>query len=115
MKTGRPQKLLNEKEITQLKALAQYGLTYEQIAIVLGVSRATLERKYKDQFNEGRTLGHSVIAKRAFERAKVSDVMTMFWLKCQAQWRERDKQELSETNLQLPKIVFFEHSNSKAK
>lgn len=106
-KGGRPKgagkKNVGSTEIRQLEKLSGLGLTVEQIAHTLGMSKKTLERRVKeepevsDALKRGRAVAIQQVSQRAFSMAMSGKIpsMTMFWLKCQAGWKETKAIELS--------------------
>ncbi len=96
---GRPRIPLSEKEVASIEAMSGYGMTMTQIASVLGMSKATLERRMKDSppelaaklaLERGRNIAISNVTKTAFDLAKSgkNDGMTQFWLQCRAGWKK---------------------------
>jgi len=70
--------------------LDEYGNTQDQIASVLGQSSRTLRKYFRDELDRGATEANSQIAHALFKKAKDEDTTAqIFWLKCQAGWRER--------------------------
>lgn len=97
MAKGPPE--LTAKELTQLARLAGYGLTHAQIADWFGFSTRTLRNRIKEgegaaAYKTGRARAIKKVSGKLFANACKGDrVSQMFWLKCQAGWRETDKEE----------------------
>ena len=85
-----------EKDMEQIETMAGLGMPLHHIAAVIGVGKATIERHAKtnpaltEALEKGRGKAAHEIYKTAYELAKSGKVpaMTMFWLKCQAGWKE---------------------------
>lgn len=93
-KGGRPARVLSEKEINQVEALAQY-LTIAQIADYLGIAERTFSGVRERQpevsaaYKRGRARAISKIAGNVVAKALKGDNACMFfYLKTQAGWRE---------------------------
>lgn len=88
--------VLTEDQVKQVEMLAGFGLTVYQISSVLGMHRATLyeimkrEPEVYEMLERGRAKAVATVSQTAFSLAKSgkTPVMTMFWLKTQARWRE---------------------------
>jgi len=82
--------------MAQIEAMAGVGLKVEQMAAILGMSKATFDRRMRDTpgaseaLEKGRARASFTISKTAFEMAKGGHhvAMTIFWLKCREGWRE---------------------------
>lgn len=74
----------------KIKTLAAFGLTDEQIAVVVSIPEWTLKRRAAAQLKEGRLMANVKVIESAYKQAVSGKVpaMTMFWLKCRLGWRE---------------------------
>lgn len=89
-------RLLNPKEIDQVRKMAGMGMNISQMGAVLGVSKSTMERRQNDQpelaeaIEKGRAEASLAVRSSAFKMATSgkSPAMTIFWLKVRDQWRE---------------------------
>src|ERR1700757_3628879 len=82
-------------DLDQVEALASSGLTYTQIADALGIHVHTLMRKrsqleaFAEALKRGRAKGISAVANKLWQLAVGGNVVAcIFFLKCQAGWRE---------------------------
>jgi DNA-binding CsgD family transcriptional regulator len=93
---------LTKEQIDTAAKLAGIGCTLEQIAYIIGVSPATLDRLKKrdealaDALDKGRSLASSEVLKTAFKMATSGKHpwMTGFWLKCKLGWKEPKHEEM---------------------
>ena len=93
----------SQEQLKQIETLAGLGLTIDQVANVFGLHVRTLNRRAQDQkeiteaFHRGKAVAISNVAKTAYQMAVSGKVpaMTMFYLKCQARWKERVEVEHS--------------------
>ena len=99
MNAGRP-KL--EPDLEHVKQLAARGLSRDQIAAALGISRDTVFRRLKDSatfatlIKEGEALGLKAVSNALFEAALNGNVTAMiFFLKCRASEQWNDKQAVA--------------------
>lgn len=66
----KPKKEFTEKEINQIRDMAGYGLTQENICIVIGFSRPLFRNKeVKAAFNTGKSIASSKVHQTFFEMA----------------------------------------------
>ena len=86
--------------------MAGLGLTVPQMAALLGISKATFERRVKEDdalaeaLEKGRALAANEITGKAFSMAASGNhpAMTMFWLKCRQGWKETSVQQVTGAN-----------------
>lgn len=97
---------------SDIQSKAERGLTLEQIADSLGVTRQTLwdnRQKYPDLDNalkKGRGKGIEQVANALFEKAVMGDVPSaIFYLKARAGWSDRiSEKELTDSQAQTSKL-----------
>lgn len=97
-----------EINIAEVEALASRGLSLEQVADNLNISRNTFlnhrreDPSIEEAYQRGRSKGVQVIANALWEKAKTGDNTAMiFYLKCNG-WREENSLEVKNTTpLQL--------------
>jgi len=103
-------------DLKQVESLAANGLTDEQIASALGISRTTLasRKRENEQFvqaiKKGKAKGVAVVTNKLMESIKGGNITAMiFFLKTQAGWKETITQEHTGkdgTALQAPVFSF---------
>lgn len=117
---GRPRVVLNKKEIEEVEILAQY-LNMEQIADHLGIDEKTFFNIRQRQlevftaYKKGRSKAIGFVAAKLMEKIRNGDTTaTIFFLKTQAGWSEKQRLDLT-TNVpaSLPQILL--KSNTKKK
>jgi hypothetical protein len=93
----------------QVEALAGQGLNREQIALCLGICKATLynnqkrDEKFKEAIEVGRAKAIAHVTSELFRHIKLGSMTgIIFFLKCQAGWKETN---IIETTDPLTKIV----------
>ena len=91
---ARPQKKLDEKQITQVEALAAF-LTLEQIADYFGVTRPTFDAICQRQpevflqYKKGKSKAIANISQNLIKQAQDGNTTAaIFYLKTQAGWKE---------------------------
>jgi AraC-like DNA-binding protein len=96
----RPRFTLTSEQLEQLPKLAAY-LTIEQLADVLEISTRTLRRRMKDdvrfntKYRQGRAQAIMNVAESLLQQALKGNVVAcIFYLKCQAGWREADPKSI---------------------
>lgn len=99
---GRPRHEPDEKARKQVETMAGLGLKADDIAKVIGVSRATLFKNYGEEIRLGSAKALVQVHQTAYEMAMSGNHanMTMFWLKCRGGWRETNVVEIAK----LPKL-----------
>jgi len=90
-----------ELDLSKVESLAAQGLTEEQIADALGVSRTTLNnrRRESEQFDQaikrGKAKGVAIVTSKLMEQVKGGNVTAMiFFLKTRGGWSERQDADL---------------------
>ncbi len=83
----------------QVETLSGYGLTKEQVAPALSISKSTLEKYYSAELVNGRAKALAKVAQTAYQMATSGDntAMTIFVLKTQAGWRETQHIDINQT------------------
>ena len=93
-KLGRPPYEPTDKERAQVKMLAGMGVTFGDIAKVIGISAPTLALHFRQELDVGTIEANAKVAASMFKAAtdpqKPSVVAQIFWLKCRAGWNETD-------------------------
>ena len=91
---ARPQKKLDDKQITQIEALAAF-LTLEQIADYFGVTRPTFDAICQRQpevflqYKKGKSKAIASISQNLIKQAQDGNTTAaIFYLKTQAGWKE---------------------------
>lgn len=91
------------KQIAQIESLSGVGMTVEEIADYMGVSKATFDRRVaeipdlKEALRVGRTRAQGAVYRAAYEMAtdkKHSD-FTKFYMRSRYGWSEKQEIELS--------------------
>ena len=100
-KTGRPPHQPTEATRKQVKALSAYGIPQDEIGKVIGVSKPTLEKHYRDELDRAQSEVNAKVAESLFRKATgdgaQSVTAAIFWLKTRAQWKE----PATDTNMKL--------------
>ena len=68
-RTGRPPHQPTEANRKQVKALAAYGVPQDEIGMVIGISKPTLERHYRDELDRGEVEANAKVAESLFRKA----------------------------------------------
>ena len=87
---------LSETDLMYIERLAALGMNLEHIAAAAGFNPRTFARWRKDHpaideaIEIGRSKGIATVTGKAFEMASngKNQIMTIFWLKSQASWKE---------------------------
>lgn len=107
MPGGRPKKKL---DIEQVEKLAGIGCTDEEIAVVMGVCRATISNKKKqdkeflDAIKKGREKMKASIRRMQMSSAVGGNVTMMIWLGKQY-LDQTDKRDIKQTGERVKKIL----------
>ena len=85
----------NEETAAVVNALSAYGVTHDEIALYIKVSKPTLYKFYGDELRLGKIKANTRIAEKLYDMAKNGDrTACIFWLKTRAGWRETSRMEV---------------------
>lgn len=93
---ARPRLELTQEQLEKIETMAGLGLTNQQMASLLDMSKKTFERRMQDTVGgsdallKGRAKASSQVLKSAFQQATSgkNPTMTIFWLKCREGWKD---------------------------
>ncbi len=86
---GRPPHQPNETTRTCVRNLALTGSTKDKIAEIVGLSKATLYKHYRDELEHAKAKANADVAGALYQSAMNGNVSAqVFWLKTQAGWRQ---------------------------
>ena len=74
---GRPKKVLDEEQITQL---ASIGMSYQEIADLFGVARSTVIANYSDAFKQGYAEVKESVRRAQLKLALSGNATMLIWL-----------------------------------
>lgn len=98
-----------------VETLAGYGLRDNDIADYMDVSESTLKNKYARDLKRGRAFANIPVINTAYRMAVAGKPYqaTFFWLKCRAGWRETDKADDSQQQVEDEKIRVYLPANGR--
>jgi hypothetical protein len=88
---ARPKLKPTKEKRTIVRSLAAYGFRHETIARAIGIrSPKSLRKHYREELDRGQLEANAKVAQTAFQMASSGQhpVMTIYWLKCRAGWKE---------------------------
>lgn len=93
-------RLLTPDEIRLCETYYGLGLTIADMSALIGVSKATFERRMNDQPDlaegllKGKAKADAQVTQSAFKQAisGKNPAMTMFWLKCRKGWKDQPEE-----------------------
>lgn len=101
---GRPNWTPTPEILAEIEEMGSLGMTSQQIADALGFSVTTLCNKqneyveFLEAIRRGKARGIQFVASKLKENVKNSNVTAqIFYLKCQAQWRDQEIKDDSES------------------
>lgn len=85
----------------EVSALVSFGNTQQEIAKHIGIDINTLVKYYRDEIDNSVVRANAKVAAKLFRKATESEDLTamIFWLKTRAQWREKNGDEKSNSDL----------------
>jgi hypothetical protein len=100
----RHRKEISKDNYSKIEELAEKGVPVKSIAAYFGMGKSTFDRRVSENdelklvLEKGRSKSIEAVASVAYEMALSGNypAMTMFWLKCRAQWRENAPPEATE-------------------
>jgi len=93
-------KIINksEEQSRMVKSLSGLGITQEQICSIMNIARNTLTKYYSEELTQGKAEANAQVAKNLFRIAtgegQGAVTAGIFWLKCQANWRDTNTLEV---------------------
>ena len=76
-------------ERKEVARLISVGITQEQVAMVIGITKPTLEKHFRDELDTAMIKAHSKIGKKIFALAMAGDkTLLIFYAKTQMGWKE---------------------------
>ena len=88
----RPKMEPTQKQRELVRSLIAYGFSQDKIAREIGIRSAKTLRKYfRAELDLGELEANATVANAAYKMATSGrhPVMTMFWMKCRAGWKEQ--------------------------
>lgn len=80
----------------KVQSMAQYGLTQDQIADVMGIAKNTLRKLYLKELTTGANLACMAVGKRLFEKCMDGDTTALiYWTKARMGWKDKTSLEIS--------------------
>ena len=99
---GRKKLIITADMIEQAETLGAQGMTTMQIASALGMGESTIYEKmnkyseFKEAIKRGKDKGIAMVTERLLDKCMAMDTTSiLFYLKCQAGWRDTQELELS--------------------
>jgi DNA-binding CsgD family transcriptional regulator len=102
-----------ELDAESIMKLARIGCTTEEIALVLGCSKDTIERHYMDALQKGRAQRRMSLRHRQYQKALKGDTGMMIWLGKQ-DLGQKERSELTGSNDGPVQIQIVERFTTKA-
>lgn len=88
-----------EQTRKQVKALAAFGIPQIDICKVIGISKPTLEKHYREELDTGAVEATAKVAQNLYNKAtgegREAVTAAIFWLKTRAGWKETMSHELT--------------------
>tara|TARA_R100001510_G_C7584182_1_gene156095 strand:+ start:177 stop:560 length:384 start_codon:yes stop_codon:yes gene_type:complete len=88
----------SDKDSKMVKNLSGLGITQEQICSLLGMSRNTLTKYYTEELVQGKAEANASVSRNLFRIAtgdgQGAVTAGIFWLKCQAGWKDTNTLEV---------------------
>lgn len=98
-KGGRPPHKPSGQQRQEVEALAGWGVPHDDIAILVGISKPTLLKRYPKELDFGKARALARVRKNAFVAAFNGEAWAIcFILKTQAGWSERQRVALEGPN-----------------
>ena len=91
-KGGRPPHQATDANRKQVETLAGFGITEDDIAMSLEISKPTLIKHYRRELDMGHIKANSAVAQSLYKKATGEGASAVtaaiFWLKTRAGWKE---------------------------
>lgn len=98
MPRGRPKYDPTEADRNTVRSMAATGFPHVVIAKCLGASgidQKTLRKLFRHELDTAAGKANAAVANKAYQMAVNGDppAATFFWLKCRANWKEKEKEK----------------------
>ena len=112
---GRPPHQRSDETARQIRTMAQFGLPYEQMADIVGISVPTMRKHYRDELNKGAALANLKVGERLYKKAVEEGDTTalIFWAKCRMRWRTDAPEEVQEQAVPAVRVKVEDASRKK--
>ena len=106
-KRGRPPHIWSETSAIRVRDMASNGVTQDTIARRLGISPTTLRKHYGSELDAGASEAHAAVERTLYSQAITGEntAATIYYLKCQAGWKEARPDTPSEHEARLLKTM----------
>jgi DNA-binding XRE family transcriptional regulator len=89
---------VSNEDAERVKKLSGFGLTHEQIAQVIGITRPTLTKYYEHELELGKAEALETATNALFFNIKKGkEASIFFYLKCRHRWSEKAQELTDET------------------
>jgi len=109
---ARPKFEITQEVIDKAEMLASQGMYKDQIADCLGICYDTLNEKSKmypefsSALKRGKAAGIALVTQALLNNIQIGNVTAqIYYLKCQAGWREKDDNASEETTSLMQKLI----------
>ena len=116
---ARPQINLTDEQLSQVEALAAF-LSQEQIADYFGIGKTTwfamMNRspEISERYKRGKARAIGSVAKGLLQKARDGDTASaIFYLKTQAGWREKDRDDAAQAESTQPVKIVVEVQDAR--
>jgi len=98
-KGGRPEFQPTDEQRERVADMVAVGITYEQIAAVIGIAEGTLTKHFAHELATAKAEANAKVGKSLFVRAVNGDTSAaIWWTKAQMGWKERKDVDLSSSD-----------------
>jgi len=111
-KIGRPPWIPSDEELEKVESLAARGMTIAQICDCLDIAQSTIYEKTKEYselaeaIKRGKAKGIALVTAELLKNVKSKNVTAqIFYLKCQAKWKEAKDEDNSGNETLMEKFV----------
>lgn len=78
------------------KSLSGLGVPQSDICVILGITKPTLHKHYREELDVGLAEANAKVAQSLFKQATTGNTAAaIFWMKARANWSEKIVQEIS--------------------
>ena len=116
-KGGRPEHKPTDQTRRFVQTCSMGGIPQDEICAAIGINKNTLHKHYREEIDQSLPKATAKVVQTAFQLATSGKcpAMTMFWLKCRANWSQKAEIDITSGGEKLKGPVVYIPDNGRSK